>query len=459
MPGGIIAAVDPGSLAQRMGLEPGDELLAINDRPVRDVIDVQFHAAEEHLTLRVRRGDDERTLRARRRYDEPLGLEFARPTFEDDIRRCTNHCEFCFVAQMPPGLRRPLYVKDDDYRHSFLFGNYVTLTNLSERDWQRIEEQRLSPLYVSVHSTDPALRRRILRAPAAPDVLEQLTRLAEMGAEIHTQVVLTPELNDGAHLERSIADLAALYPAVASLSVVPVGLTRFHRGDCRLQTPAESRAVFEQVNAWQARLLPAFDARFVYLSDEWYLRLSEPVPPLEAYDDLDLTENGVGLVRQFLERLAPGNPQPATRLAPRPTTLVTATLFAPLLRQVTADWPGVEVVAVENRFFGTTVTVAGLLTVQDVVEQLAGRPLGERVVLPAVMFGGPQGQSLDERLPDDVAQALGCEIVLANTLDECFPPTPSSAHHSHGSRKSGNPRRHPRRHSRGHSRASGNPHP
>jgi len=401
MPVGLIAAIAAGSLAEQVGLRVGDELCSINDRPLRDVIDVRFYSAEERLTLRVRREGREFTRQAERRYGEPLGLEFVQPAF-DGIRRCNNRCEFCFVAQMGPGLRRSLYVKDDDYRYSFLFGNYITLTNLDESDWQRIGEQHLSPLYVSVHATDPDLRRYILGNPAAPDVTAQLRRLADLGVEAHTQIVVTPGRNDGSHLDRSIADLADLYPAVRSASVVPVGLTKYHRGNCRVHTDAEMRAVFERVVGWQARLRERLGVNFTYLSDEWYLRLGEDVPPAEAYDGLDLTENGVGLVRRFIDR--------APRLASHTSqTLVTGTLFAPLLRSLVAG-PSVEVAPVVNRFFGETVTVAGLLTGRDVAAQLQGRNLGDVVLLPPAMFGGPEGQSLDGMWPREVGEALGREV-------------------------------------------------
>ena len=403
--GGVISAVGPDSLAGRVGLQPGDELVSINGHYLRDVIDVRFYSAEEHLALRGRRNGEEFTVETGRRYDEPLGLEFAHPTF-DGIRRCNNRCEFCFVAQMPPGLRRSLYVKDDDYRHSFLFGNYLTLTNLDESDWERFGEQRLSPLHVSVHATDPDLRRRLLGNPAAPDVVAQLYRLADLGIEAHTQIVVVPGLNDGPHLDRSIGDLAGLYPAVRSVSVVPVGLTRHHRGDCRVHTDAETRAVLEQVTGWQARLRERLGVNFVYLSDEWYLRLGQPVPEADHYDGLDLTENGVGLVRNFDNW--------ANYESPFAISLVTGTLFAPVLRQVTAAVGNVEVVPVTNRFFGETVTVAGLLTGRDVVEQLATRRLGNWVILPPAMFGGPEGQSLDEMWPQEIGEALGREVIVAD---------------------------------------------
>jgi putative radical SAM enzyme (TIGR03279 family) len=388
---------------------------------LRDVVDVRFYSAEERLVLRARRDGREFTVEARRRYDEPLGLEFDYPTF-DGVRRCDNRCEFCFVAQMPPGLRRSLYVRDDDYRYSFLFGNYITLTNLVEADWARVGEQHLSPLYVSVHATDPGLRCRILGSPAVPDVMAQLRRLADLGIEVHTQIVVMPGLNDGPHLDRSISDLAGLYPSVRSVSVVPVGLTRFHRGGCRVHTDAEMRLVFEQVTGWQARLRERLGVGFAYLSDEWYLRLGEGVPPAEAYDGLDLTENGVGLVRQFLSstfqvsgsQVGNLNLEPGT-LKPETLTLVTGALFAPVLRSVAADL-SVEVVPVVNRFFGETVTVAGLLAGQDVVAQLRERDLGDVVALPPAMFGGPDGQSLDEMRPQEISQALGRRVVLGDDL-------------------------------------------
>jgi putative radical SAM enzyme (TIGR03279 family) len=410
MPAGLIATVAPGSLAERVGLRPGDELLSINDLPVRDVIDVRFYAAEERLALRVRRrGRGAFTIQADRRYDEPLGLGFEQPTF-DGVRRCANRCEFCFVTQMPPRLRRSLYVKDDDYRYSFLFGSYVTLTGLDETDWQRIGEQHLSPLYVSVHATDLDLRRRVLNRADVADVMDQLRRLIDLEIEVHTQIVVIPGLNDGPHLDRSIEELAELYPGVRSVSVVPVGLTRFHRGGCRVPTDAEMREVFRQVSEWQARLRARVGAGFVYLSDEWYLRLGEDVPPLATYDGLDLAENGVGLTRQFLETLGRGA---GPRIADRGSrTLVTGVLFAPILQWVMAGSTAVDVVPITNDFFGQTVTVAGLLTGQDVVGQLRGRDLGDVVVLPPAMFGGPEGQSLDEMWPPAIGEALGRKVVV-----------------------------------------------
>lgn len=407
-PSGRISAVAADSLGDRLGLLPGDELLSINGRPLRDVIDVRYRASEQLLRLRVRREGEVRLLEIERQYDEPLGLEFAEPVF-NGIRRCNNRCEFCFVAQMPRGLRPSLYVKDDDYRYSFLFGSYVTLSNLTEADWDRIDEQHLSPLYVSVHATEPDLRRRFLGNPDAPDILAQLNRLVEMGIAVHTQIVVRPGVNDGNHLDRSIGDLAELYPGVRSVSIVPVGLTKYHRFDCRLHTDAEVRDVLERVAARQTQLREELGVTFAYLSDEWYLRLNEDVPPAEHYDGLDLTENGVGLARRFLST----EQQRLTSLISdlESPTIATGTLFAPVLRSALAGLPA-EVISVSNRFFGESVTVAGLLTAQDVIAQLKDRNRGGVVVLPPAMFAGPEGQSLDEMWPADVEEALGRPIVV-----------------------------------------------
>lgn len=395
------------SLAQRVGVRPNDEILAVNEETVRDEIDVRFYASEPEVRLRVRRAGRTLELSGERRYREALGLTFEEPIF-DGIRRCDNRCEFCFVAQMPRGLRPSLYVRDDDYRLSFLSGSYVTLTNLSEDDWERIEGQHLSPLYVSVHATDKDVRRRFLGNPDAPDVMEQLRRLAAAEITVHTQIVVRPGLNDGVHLERSIADLAELHPAVCSVSVVPLGLTRYHRFDCRVPTDEEMEDVVERVEERHGELRELLGATFVYLSDEWYLRLGRSVPDAAAHDGLDLTENGVGLVRRFVDERAERLRGFIAELDE--PVVVTATLFAPTLRRV-LEGTSAEVVSVANHFFGESITVAGLLTAEDVIERLEGLAGSGAVVLPPAMFGGPEGQSLDGAWPVDIEEALGRSVV------------------------------------------------
>jgi putative radical SAM enzyme (TIGR03279 family) len=428
-PGAWVVAVEPGSLADELGVRPGDELLAVNHHPVQDVIDVQFYAAEDSLELRIRRQLVELVLRAERRYDQSLGLEFAHPTFDTDIRRCNNRCPICFVRQMAPHMRHSLYVRDDDYRYSFLFGQYVTLTNLAQADWERIAHQHLSPLYVSVHATPLEARRKILGNPHAPDVLEQLRWLASRGIELHTQIVVTPGLNDGELLERSVFDLTRLYPGVRSVSIVPVGITRYHQCGQRPNTAAEMKAVLKAVHAWQKEFKQAMGVRFVYATDEWYLALGRRVPARAYYDGLQLQENGLGLVRAFLEACKSARSAQQIRKSANlqianqksKISLVTGTLFAPTLRQA-AERLGaltgiqMEVIPIANRHFGETVTVAGLLTVKDVIEQLRGRELGGMLCLPRVMFGHPSGASLDDRFPADVQQALDRPVTLAETM-------------------------------------------
>jgi putative radical SAM enzyme (TIGR03279 family) len=423
---GRIAAVE--GLAADAGLQPGDELLAVNDHPVRDVIDVQFYAAEQEVELLIRRGGELWLFELERVYGVPLGLSFEHPTFDTDIRRCNNRCLFCFVTQMAPrGFRRSLGIKDDDYRYSFLEGNYVTLTNLSESDWERIAEQHLSPLYVSVHATELSLRRQLLGNPQAPDIMSQLRRLAAAGIEVHAQLVIVPGLNDGDEMVRSVGDLAALWPAVQSISVVPVGLTQFHRYGLRTNTPAEAESVLEVIEGWQETFLGRLGDRFVYATDEWYLMLGRPVPPRRHYPQLEaLQENGLGLVRQFLddwEAIRSAQEGHIRGSGPRPPgqalslTLVTGTLFAPVLQSAAAELAGlvgvrVAVQPVTNTTLGETITVAGLLMGRDVVAYLSGAELNDRIVLPEVMFRGPEGVTLDGMTPDEIGAGVGRPVTL-----------------------------------------------
>jgi putative radical SAM enzyme (TIGR03279 family) len=276
--GGCVSQVAPGSLAERVGLRPGDVILLVNGRALRDVIDFNFYSAEPTLTFVVQRAGERISVSAERRFGEAIGVEFAHPTFDTDIRRCSNRCDFCFVAQTPRGMRHGLYVKDDDYRYSFLFGQFVTLTNLVEEDWQRIAEQHLSPLFVSVHATEPELRGQMLGRPRPSDVLSPLRRLIRAGIEVHTQLVLVPGRNDGIHLARSLADLIELYPGVQSVAVVPVGLTRYHAPGLRSYRADEARRLLDEIEPWRARCRRDMGITWVYPSDEWYLLAGREVP-------------------------------------------------------------------------------------------------------------------------------------------------------------------------------------
>ena len=439
VPGGLIAAVEPDSFGEAIGLRAGDRLISLNGHPLRDIIDVQFYGADQVLALQVVRDGQQFSLQGERDYEQALGLSFVNPTFDVDIRRCANNCEFCFVKQNAPRMRRSLYIKDDDYRYSFLFGNFVTLTNLTDEDWARLEEQRLSPLYVSVHATDLSLRRRFLAHKTAPDVMDQLRRLAALGIEVHTQVVLVPGLNDGEHLARTLTDLEDLRQApVVSVGIVPIGLTRYHRGRCRPYTQAESRIILDQVETWRAANRGGGRSLFVYPSDEWYLVAGREVPPARDYDGFPQEEKGVGMVRQLLDeweerkRELPG-------VDVRAATLVCGTLIAPVLAQIVHEWReltrgDLRLVPVENRYFGPVTTVSGLLTGEDVVASLKTRPLGEVVCLPRAMFTGrygagssPPGTTLDRMHITDNGRHLELEgaaarVEMAGTMSEDWPP-------------------------------------
>ncbi len=432
LPGGLISSVLPGSLSHELGLQPGDRLIAINGNPLRDIIDVQFYAAEEELELLVERDGQRWSVTAVRGYDDELGLSFASLTFDVDVRRCANNCDFCFVKQNPRGMRRSLYVKDDDYRYSFLHGSFVTLTNLREEDWQRLEEQRLSPLYVSVHATELELRRRFLRHSDAPDILEQLRRLDGLGIEVHTQVVLVPGLNDGEHLARTVADLAELYlRPVASVSVVPIGLTRYHAGGCRTYTPQEARVVLDLVEPWRRDHRGRHGCTFVYPSDEWYLVAGREVPPTAEYDDFPQVENGVGMVRGLLDDWAEFKTG-LDNVRFRPATLACGTLIAPLLARMLGELEALGIarlhlVPVVNQVFGPVTTVSGLLTGEDVVQALRDKVVGDVLLLPKAMFGGVYGAgsssqdtTLDDLTVDDMAQRLGVRIETVDTLSEAL---------------------------------------
>ncbi len=414
-PYGVITHVAPRSAAARAGLRAGDRLLQLNGHSLRDVIDVQIYAAEPELSFLIEREGERLTRHVRRRYGEDLGLSFAQPLFDGSVRVCQNACDFCFVTQMPPGMRPTLYVKDDDYRLSFLQGTYITLTNLRPADWERIADQFLSPLYVSVHATDPAVRVGLMHNPRSGRIMEDLRRLTRMGIRVHTQAVLVPGRNDGAQLDRTISDLASLYPGVATLAVVPVGLTRYHHPDCRPYTDAEAVAVLDQVLHWQEVLSVRLGTRFVYPSDEWYLRARRPLPPTDAYEAWlpAFIENGVGLTRLVLDRwelIEAGLRQAG---GPR-QTWVTGTLFAPMLRELAGDFARrtgltVDVIAATNHTFGETVTVAGLLALADVERALQEQEHepGQVVILPAAMFRGPEGRSLDGFTPEEAASRWG----------------------------------------------------
>lgn len=410
MAGLIIERVMPGSIAEELEIEPGDRLLSVNGNPLRDVIDYNYFTAEDLLVLEVEKPDGELwELEVERDEGEPLGLTFPAPA----PARCGNKCVFCFVHQLPKGLRKPLYVKDEDYRLSFLYGNYVTLANIKKGDLKRIKEQRLSPLYISVHATDPKVREELLVKQGILPILEVMRELAEARIVMHTQVVLCPGLNDGAIFARTVEDLAAMYPAVASLAVVPVGLTG-HRSKLPALRPVDREFAAEFIAEWDAKartLAKKLGEPFLFLADEFYLKARHPFPPLESYGDLPQIENGVGMIPLFLSQ-AEEVLQDAEHLGQGRVTVVTGEspyrYLAAFLDRL-SETTGISAVpvAVRNRLFGGGVTVTGLVSGRDILAALQGVELGEEVLVPDVMIKEGEGMFLDDITLEDLERDLG----------------------------------------------------
>lgn len=411
-----IDSVTPGSIADQMEVTAGDRLLAVNGQPLRDLIDYSFYtASEEELLLEIEKPDGELwELEIERQTGEPLGLIFSPPA----PARCANNCLFCFVHQLPKGLRKPLYVKDEDYRLSFLNGNYVTLANLKTTALNRIIEQRLSPLYISVHATNPELRERLLGKSGIPPVLGQLQQLAAARIVMHTQVVLCPGINDGEELQRTVSELAALYPAVQSLAIVPLGLT-VHRRQLPQLTPVDAEYAREFISIWQPRagaLHRKLRRPFLFLADEFYLKADLPFPPVKEYGDFPQIENGVGMVPLFMGEAA----RLLKRIRPigafRATVVTGASSFGfvrDFLAQL-AEKSGADIVslAVENRLFGASITVSGLIAGNDIVAALAGYDAGSCVLVPDVMLKEGEGVFLDDVSLVELEQRIGVPVIV-----------------------------------------------
>ena len=426
---GTILRVAEGSLAEELGLAAGDRIVAVNGQKLRDIIDLSFAMAEEEIELLVERASGERELLAfDKDYDEELGAEFVSAVF-DGIRRCGNRCRFCFVDQMPPHLRDSLYVKDDDYRLSFLYGNFITMTNMGPEDFRRIAQYHLSPLFVSVHTTSPELRAGLLGTPRAAEITEQLDRLAEAGVDYHAQVVLCPGLNDGAELDRTIGDLMARRPRALSLAIVPVGLTRFREG-CYPLKPfdrAGAAQVVDRVSRWQDRSRAESGENFVYLADEFYLAAGLPIPEAKAYDGFPQLDNGVGLVRSFIDdwRTAAADHPSGGYDSPLFVDVVcgmsVTPVFRALLEALAVPGLSVRLLPVENRFFGPSVTVSGLLTGADILASLA--PSGARgraVVLPRCALRTGEDIFLDDMTLASFTEKCGREVRTALTGGELY---------------------------------------
>ncbi|AMV72616.1 DUF512 domain-containing protein [Desulfuromonas carbonis] len=407
-----ILAVTPGSIAAELELEAGDFLLTINGHPLRDLVDYLVAEAEEELLLEVQKKNGELwDLELEKDAPQPLGLELEHP----QPTQCGNNCLFCFVHQLPRGMRPTLYVKDEDFRFSYLYGAYVTLNNVAEAEIHRIIDQRLSPLYVSVHATDDRVRQALLGHPG-PSIRELLQRLTGAGIEIHAQIVLCPGINDGTVLEQSIRELQQLAPGVKSLAVVPVGLTGYRQRLPALRPPdrSEAAAILALIHDCQEQFLAQIGTRFVFAADELYLKAEQEVPPLSAYEELFQLENGVGLLAQFraeaAEVLAEAGP-----LASDPVAVVTgASAWGEVKRFVdalaAATGVTIRLYPVANRFFGGHVSVAGLLTGADLLAALKGKDLGRILLLPAVMLREEDSLLLDDMALSDLERELGVPV-------------------------------------------------
>ncbi|MCA2812189.1 MAG: TIGR03279 family radical SAM protein [Microcystis sp. M090S1] len=426
-----ISGVIPDSIAAEVGFEIGDALLSINGNRPRDLIDYQFLCADEFLTLEVldSQGKTHR-IEIEKDYHEDLGLEFETALF-DGLIQCNNKCPFCFIDQQPEGKRETLYYKDDDYRLSFLYGSYLTLTNLTSKEWQRIEKMHISPLFVSVHATETDLRIRLLKNPRAGQILDHLKWLQARQLQIHAQVVVCPNINDGIHLERTLLDLVSFHrgdiPCVESIAVVPVGLTRFRPQEDELIPVSQEKAreVIEQVQTLQKQFCQEFGSNVVWLADEWFLIARVDLPPQSHYEDYPQIGNGVGSIRQFIrdfqktaKKLLPAQITPSRRLIWVVGNAVEQA-FQPLVKQLN-NLRGltVELVALNSDYWGQEITVTGLLTGQDILKGLQGKNLGDGVLLPSLMLKHGESVFLDDLTLETVINQLGVPIYPVLGVEE-----------------------------------------
>jgi putative radical SAM enzyme (TIGR03279 family) len=432
-----ISRILPDSIAEEIGFEVGDAIVSINQTQPRDLIDYLFLCSDEYLELEVLdTAGVLHQIEIDKDYDDDLGLEFETALF-DGLIQCNNHCPFCFIDQQPPGKRQSLYLKDDDYRLSFLYGSYLTLTNLTEKEWQRIEQMRLSPLFVSVHATEPALRTRLLKNERAGLIMSQLKWFQSKRLQIHAQVVVCPGINDGEHLTRTLLDLADFHqgevPTVASAAVVPVGLTRFRPPEDELVPVSKQQAiaVIEQVRQLQGQFKEQFGSTFAWLADEWFLIARQDIPPESHYEDYPQIGNGVGSIRLFLKQFQQTAQEllPQAIASPRRFTWVVGNAveqaFQPLVAQLNqVEGLEIKLVALNSQYWGQEITVTGLLTGQDLITGLSNQDLGDGVLLPTLMLKQDDTKFLDDLTLADVSHQLAIPIFpikdVAELVKQCL---------------------------------------
>ncbi len=426
----VVASIQEGSIGEELGFEIGDQLISINGVQPRDLIDYKFLIAEENIQLIILDEKGKKhTIDVEKDYDDELGLAFTEALF-DGLKQCNNQCPFCFIDQQPPGKRKSLYLKDDDYRLSFLYGSYLTLTNLSEQDWLRIDQQRLTPLFVSVHATEPSLRSKLLRNPKAIDLLDQLAWFAEKRIQIHAQIVVCPEINDGKALERTINDLYSFaqgeFPVVLSAAIVPVGLTRFRPSDDGL-IPVDSDCaakVINQVEPMQRIFYKSTGSRFAWLSDEWYLIAKKPLPSLNSYEDLPQKENGVGSIRSFLKAMDEATTNLPLKIDKKRNCswvvgkLVENELQKPCKRLNKINNFKLDIYGIPSPYWGQEQIVTGLLTGQDLIEGLQGKELGDELLLPSVMLRQGEKIFLDDMTLQELSSSLNVYIRIVHDAQD-----------------------------------------
>lgn len=420
-----IIEIEPNSLAEEIGLEVGDKILKINEQTPRDLIELSFQMAEEDIEILIEHADGEKEIIAfEKEIDEELGVKFESAV--DKVRRCKNHCVFCFVDMIAPNMRKTLSLKDDDYRLSFLYGNFITLTNLNSDDYHRIKNFHLSPLYVSIQAMNPEVRAKMLRTPKAAEIQTQLDKLEKCGVEYHTQVVLCPNLNDGAELDYTISEILKRRPHAQSLAIVPVGITK-HRHDKFPLTQFDksgAEKVIEQVEKFQKKIRAGSGKTFVYLGDEFYFLADKKIPPADYYDDFPQIENGIGMTRNFIDEFKfevkrrQGEKVKSLRI-----DVIAGTSFAKVLKNLVAEEknPNIRILPVENNFFGSTVNVSGLLTGKDIINALKKNPRErDAILIPATALRTGENIFLDDVTLDEMQKNFSAQIVPIHTGGEFF---------------------------------------
>ncbi len=415
-----ITGVVPDSIAQYMGIEAGDQLLRINGEGIQDVLDYRYLLEDEYIELHIKKeNNEEYIMEIEKYYHEDIGLVFETELM-DDIISCQNNCQFCFIDQLPPHMRETVYIKDDDWRMSFFNGNYITLTNMSEQDMNRLIKYHLSPMNISIHVTDPKARINLLNNRFAGDILNQIQRLVDEGIKINGQIVLCKGINDGALLDQTIRDLSQFIPHILSLTIVPVGLSEYREGLAPLESfeKEDAEKVLTTIHKWQGYYLEQMDTRFVFAADEFYVLADHQIPPYEAYEDFPVLENGVGMLGKFQYEFDEALKQMPYTQEKKVISIATGLLAVDFMERQVAKLqrkaPDMKflIYPINNEFFGKFVTVTGLLTGQDIIKQLKNKELGGTLLLSSTMFKNDESILLDDLTSTDISENLNIPVKI-----------------------------------------------